>query len=129
LAENLDRLFLPISPDSRMVAVRQWGKKPASPSALSVVSAESGKVLQSFEAPAGMQIFGWSGDGRALHYVLTRGGVGNIWEQPLAGGPAKQLTHFKSELIRDFGWSRDGKQLAVARGHLDSNVVLISNFH
>jgi Tol biopolymer transport system component len=76
-----------------------------------------------------MQVFGWSGDGHALQYVLTRGGVGNIWEQPLAGGPAKQITHFKGELIRDFGWSHDGEQLVVARGHLNSNVVLISNFH
>jgi Tol biopolymer transport system component len=129
LAENLDRPRLPISPDGQMVAVRQWGKTPASPSVLSAVSAESGKVLHAFEAPAGMQVFGWSGDGRALHYVLTRGGVGNIWEQPLTGGPAKQITHFKNELIREFDWSHDGKQLAVARGHLNSNVVLISNFH
>jgi hypothetical protein len=33
------------------------------------------------------------------------------------------------ELIRDFDWSHDGKQVVVARGHLNSNVVLISNFH
>ena len=77
----------------------------------------------------GDEVFGWSGDGRALNYVFTRGGVGNIWEQSLTGGPARQITHFKSELIRDFDWSHDGKQSAVARGHLNSNVVLISNFH
>jgi len=129
LAENLDRPRLPISPDSRMVAVRQWGKTPTSPSVLAAVSATTGQILHAFEAPAGMQVFGWSGDGRALHYVLTRGGVGNIWEQPLTGGPAKQITHFKNELVREFDWSHDGKQLAVARGHLNSNVVLISNFH
>jgi Tol biopolymer transport system component/predicted Ser/Thr protein kinase len=129
LAENLDRPRLPISPDSRMLAVRQWGKTPASPSVFSVVSAESGKILRTFESPAGIQAFGWSRDGRALNYALTRGGAGNIWEQSLTGGPPRQITHFKSELIRDFDWSHDGKQLAVARGHLNSNVVLISNFH
>ena len=129
LAENLDRQRTPISPDSRMVAVRQWGKSPASPSILSVVSAESGKILHVFESPAGLQVFGWSGDGRALNYALTRGGVGNIWEQSLSGGPARQITHFKGELIGDFDWSHDGKQLVVARGHFNSNVVLISNFH
>jgi Tol biopolymer transport system component len=112
-----------------MLVVHEWGKKPASPSVLSVVSAESGAILHTFEAPAGIQIFGWSRDGRALDYALTRGGAGNIWEQSLTGGPPKQITHFKSELIRDFEWSHDGKQLAVARGHLNSNVVLISNFH
>jgi Tol biopolymer transport system component/predicted Ser/Thr protein kinase len=128
LAENLDRPRVPISPDSRMIAVRQWGKTPASPSVLTVVSAESGKVLYTFESPPGIQVFGWSGDGRALNYALTRGGVGNLWEQSLTGGPPRQITHFKSELIRDFDWSHGGKQLAVARGHLNSNVVLISNF-
>jgi Tol biopolymer transport system component len=115
LAENLDRPQVPISPDSRMIAVRQWGKTPASPSVLTVVSAESGKVLYTFESPPGIQVFGWSGDGRALNYALTRGGVGNLWEQSLTGGPPRQITHF-------------GKQLVVARGHLNSNVVLISNF-
>ena len=60
---------------------------------------------------------------------MTRGGLGNIWEQSLTGGPARQITHFRGELIRDFDWSHDGKQLVVARGHLNRNIVLISNFH
>jgi Tol biopolymer transport system component len=60
--------------------------------------------------------------------VLTRDGVSNLWEQPLTGGPTNQLTHFKNELILDFAWSFDGKQLAMARGNFNSNVVLISNF-
>jgi hypothetical protein len=42
--------------------------------------------------------------------------------------PAHQLTHFKSDLILDYSWSFDGKQLAMARGNFNSNVVLISNF-
>jgi hypothetical protein len=69
---------MPISPDSRMLAVHQWGQTPASPAILSVVSAESGKILHAFASPAGIEVFGWSGDGRALHYAWTRGGVGNI---------------------------------------------------
>ena len=77
--------------------------------------AEGGKILHPFASPAGIQVFGWSGDGRALHYALTRGGVGNIWEQSLTGGPARQI-NFKGELIRDFDWSHDGQQLVVARG-------------
>ena len=56
LADNLDRLPMPISPDSRMVAVHQWGTTPASPSILSVVSAEGGKALHALESPAGIQV-------------------------------------------------------------------------
>jgi Tol biopolymer transport system component len=70
----------------------------------------------------------WSPDSKSFDYVLTRDGVGNLWEQPLHGGPAHQITHFKANLILDFAWSQDGKQLALSRGNRNSNVVLISNF-
>jgi hypothetical protein len=61
-------------------------------------------------------------------YVLTRKGVSNIWQQKISGGPPKQITNFPSGLIFDFAWSRDGKQLAMARGSQSSDVILISNF-
>jgi eukaryotic-like serine/threonine-protein kinase len=64
-------------------------------------------------------------DGKAVAYPTRDGNTDNIWLQPLDGSPGKVLTDFKSELIRDFDWSRDGKQLAVIRGHKDSDVVLI----
>jgi len=38
------------------------------------------------------------------------------------------LTDFKSDRIFSFAWSRDGKQLALARGTLTNDVILISNF-
>ena len=54
--------------------------------------------------------------------------MGNIWERKLTGGPAKQLTDFNSGQIFDFYWSADGKQLALTRGKVRSDVILISNF-
>jgi Tol biopolymer transport system component len=68
-------------------------------------------------------------DGRALSMVETRDGVDNIWNHPLSGEPPKQLTNFSSGQILGFEWSLDGKQLAVARASLSSDVVLINNFH
>ena len=40
---------------------------------------------------------------------------------------AKGIVHrdFKSEFIRDFDYSFDGKQLAIIRGHREADVVLI----
>jgi hypothetical protein len=35
---------------------------------------------------------------------------------------------FKADRVFSFEWSRDGKQLVVARGAVASDVVLISNF-
>jgi hypothetical protein len=60
--------------------------------------------------------------------VLTRNGAANIWEQPIAGGPPRQITNFTSGLIFDFSWSRDGKQMFLSRGENSSDVILISNF-
>jgi len=128
LTENVDRPRIAISPDGQLVAVHLWGKTPTSPSVLAAVPAQGGDVVYHFDAPTGMFGLSWSPDSKSLQYVLTRDGVGNLWEQPLSGGPAKQLTHFKTDLIFDFAWSLDGKQLALARGNRNSNVVLISNF-
>ena len=73
------------------------------------------------------QTIRWMSDGRALTYIVTRNGVSNIWSQPIDGGPPKQLTDFKSDMIFSYAWSRDGKKLALARGTKTSDVVLISD--
>jgi hypothetical protein len=64
-------------------------------------------------------------DGTGIIYPVRDGQTDNLWLQHLDGSPGKQLTDFKSEFIRDFDYSYDGKQLAVIRGHRESDVVLI----
>jgi hypothetical protein len=44
------------------------------------------------------------------------------------GGDSKQITDFKTNRMFFFDWSRDGKQLAMARGSVTKDVVLIRNF-
>ena len=66
-------------------------------------------------------------DGHALEYVSRANGVDNIWRQPLDGSAGKWMTNFKSEHISAFRWSPDGKKLALARGHTDSDVVLLKD--
>ncbi len=59
----------------------------------------------------------------------TRGGVvSNLWTQPIEGDAAKQITDFKQERIFSFDYSRDGKQLALSRGTINNDVVMISKF-
>lgn len=67
----------------------------------------------------------WTRDGRSLLYSSAQGGASNIWERPIAGGAAKQLTHFTSETSSLFDLSKDGKELAIQRDTSSSNVVLI----
>ena len=65
-------------------------------------------------------------DGRAPAYVDHRNQ--NVWAQPLDGGPPRQVTGFKSDQTFSFAWSRDGKQLALARGSQTSDVVTVTDF-
>jgi len=66
-------------------------------------------------------------DSRALAHI-DRSHPSDIISEAITGGPPKQLTSFKDGRIFNFAWSRDGKQLAIARGLVTSDVVLISNF-
>ncbi len=64
-------------------------------------------------------------DGKGILYPARDGQTDNLWLQNLDGSPGKQLTDFKSEFIRDFDYSFDGKQLAIIRGHREADVVLL----
>ena len=52
----------------------------------------------------------------------------NLFIQPISGGEPKKLTDFKSELIFNFDYSRDGKQIALSRGTETSDVLHYTNF-
>jgi Tol biopolymer transport system component len=69
----------------------------------------------------------WTPDGRSLSYIGPPAYPSNLWLQAVAGGAPKQLTDFKSDLIYHHAWSRDGKQIALARGSEMSDVVLIKD--
>lgn len=67
-------------------------------------------------------------DGRALDYIDTQRGVSNIWSQLVDGEAPKQLTDFTADQILGFDWSQDGKQLAIARGNVTKDVILVRGF-
>jgi serine/threonine protein kinase len=64
-------------------------------------------------------------DGKGIVYPVQDGQTDNLWLQNLDGSAGKEITDFKSEFIRDFDYSVDGKQLAIIRGHRESDVVLL----
>jgi Tol biopolymer transport system component len=117
-----------ISPNGKLVAYVAIAATMSSPMVLTVVPFGGGSPVYRFDVPMGAAGIRWAPDGKALDYLLTRGGASNIWRQALAGGPPRQITNFKSDLILSFDWSHDGKQLAFARGATSSDVILISNF-
>jgi Tol biopolymer transport system component len=117
-----------ISPDGKLLAF--FHQPEQEPSRIVVIPFEGGPPVKTFDHPVGVTaLWGlrWTPDGRTLTYIKSDIGVANVWGQPLTGGAPKPLTDFKSEAIRAFDWSRDGR-LAVSRGVVNSDVVLISGF-
>ena len=140
--ELTDRTCIPsaLSPDGRWIACHylpeQGGPK------LAIIPFGGGPPVKVFDLPSTVVClrqrgesnkgfltpFAWTPDGRAVAFVDDRDGIGNLWAQPIAGGAPVKLTHFTAEGISFFAWSRDGKQIALARGTDTDDAVLISNF-
>lgn len=118
------------SPDGKLLAfVFVDDLKLGRPQIL-IMPSSGGEVNNSIEIPttANARSMRWTSDSRAISYVDTRDGVSNIWEQPLDADSPRSLTDFRSDMIFAFCWSNDGKRLAVSRGQVTSDVVLVSNF-
>jgi eukaryotic-like serine/threonine-protein kinase len=64
-------------------------------------------------------------DGKGVLYVVREKGVDNLWLQPLDGKVHRQLTHFNKDRIFRFVYSPDGSQLAIERGTVESDAVLL----
>jgi len=117
-----------ISPDGKIISY-EWqdpdhmGERPR----FLTVSIDGGPVIGSFERMIGGGFPTWSPDSKAIDYPVTRGGISDVWRQPLTGGPAKQLTHFSSDQISNVNWSGDGKTLAAARGTRTADIILLKS--
>jgi TolB protein len=117
-----------ISPDGKWVAGFDWDAS-AFRYVLNVIPFDGGEPEKTFPLHGEKYYrskIRWTPDGKALTYSAGLGGVSNIWLQPLAGGPARQLTNFTSDDIRGFDWTPDNR-LILARGPRNQDIVLISN--
>jgi serine/threonine protein kinase/Tol biopolymer transport system component len=90
-----------------------------------VVPVAGGEPLFSFERVPGTLGIRWAPDYRGIDIAITRGGVSNLWRQPLPSGPLKQITHFTSELNYTSTWTGDGKTLVQGRGTPSADIVLL----
>jgi Tol biopolymer transport system component len=93
-----------------------------------IVSAADGKLLQTVDISLATQGFPqFSPDDKGLIYGEIHNSVANLWRKPVSGGEGTQITHFTSELIFNSVMTPDGK-LVIARGHTQSDAILIRNF-
>ena len=115
-----------VSPDGKTVAFTVFGK-------INLVAFEGGEIIKTFDTRPerieniNKQNLQWTPDGRGIYFIALNDGVSNIWRQPIDGSPPVQVTKFETGRIFNFAYSPDGKQLALSRGSLNSDVVLIKN--
>lgn len=118
-----------LSPDGKWIAYNRLDEASGQwQVAVLPIDGEAEPTIFDAPSPNTFRAIRWTPDGRSVAYPITADGVSNIWSQLLDGSPPSPLTNFKDQLIFDFAWSRDGKHLALSRGSVNSDVVLISNF-
>jgi Tol biopolymer transport system component len=117
-----------ISPDGKQVAAFYQDEKANPVQGVMIFPFTGGEATKRLnimlDAVNGFALH-WSPDGRALLHFDEN--LSNIWSQPVDGGAATQVTKFEGDPIFNFAWSHDGKWLALARGRVTNDVVLISD--
>jgi DNA-binding winged helix-turn-helix (wHTH) protein/Tol biopolymer transport system component len=100
-------------------------------SGIAIISSIGNRVLQTFDVNLN---FGtiyerptvqWSADGRHLYFIKLEAGVSNVWKIDTTNGNALPVTTFEVGRIFNFAFSRDGARLALARGSVESDVVVL----
>ena len=124
---DYNSFFPAVSPDGKWIACWYFSGQDQ-PAQLAIIPFAGGQPAKVFTLPAtsGGNIH-WTPDGRSVAFLIRGDGAVNVWTQPVAGGPPKQVTHFTSENIFYFDWFRDGR-LVLSRGTEPIDAVLIKNF-
>jgi eukaryotic-like serine/threonine-protein kinase len=115
-----------VSPDGTQIACFYADDKANPSDGTMLLSFEGGQPAKRLKTLYINFPLRWTPDGRALMYIDTY--RSNIWSQPVDGGSPVQLTTLQGDQLFHFDYSPDGKWLALARGRVTADVVLISNF-
>ncbi|MFL6231204.1 MAG: winged helix-turn-helix domain-containing protein [Pyrinomonadaceae bacterium] len=119
-----------VSPDGALVACFYRDVKLHATDKIGLLPIEGGQPVKVLDEPEDISspTIRWAADGRALIYVGTRNNISNLRALPLDGAATRPLTNFTSNLIFNFAWSRDNRQLALASGNTTEHIVLINDF-
>ena len=113
-----------VSPDGKTILgleVRELDHKLV----MDLYSIDDKKVAYHDIDPRASTPMGFAPDGKSIVYTVREKGVGNLWMLPLDGAAPHQLTHFTSEEIDKFLFSKDGTKIAIERGHNESDAVIL----
>ena len=120
-------IYPSVSPDGKFIAV--VGKDENKNRQLLIVPAAGGKPLRRLAiAPLKLSSYRlkWTSNADALLYAAASDAVAAIYKQTLKGGAPEKIIELKENDIFDFGYSADGRELAVTRGDWQFDIVLLS---
>jgi Tol biopolymer transport system component/DNA-binding winged helix-turn-helix (wHTH) protein len=122
--------FPAVSPDGKMVACLERSD-PKSSLSIVVCPINGGPAIKRINFAGGGfsgSRIQWTPDGKALLYAVDRNGPTILLKQNLdSEGPAQEVMDFGADNLFDFGYSPDGKFLAVTRGVWQHDIVLITD--
>jgi eukaryotic-like serine/threonine-protein kinase len=115
-----------LSPDGKLTAqldIRESDHKLA----WNVFSLADKKVTYRDVDQRASDPYSFAPKGTGIVYTVREKGVDNLWLQAFDGSAPRQLTHFTAERIMEFHFSPDGSQIAIERGHYESDAVLLQD--
>jgi dipeptidyl aminopeptidase/acylaminoacyl peptidase len=106
-----------VSPDGRLVAyaLRETDiDNDRGVSSVWLVPTDgSAEAMRLTAAVSGAHSPRWAPDGKSIYFLSDRGGSAQVWQLPLAGGEARQVTDYPLP-VRAFSVSPTGNQLALS---------------
>src|SRR5262245_9145254 len=122
--------FLSISPDGKWLAYHHVsaGQKPGEESTMIIgtLPTDGAAEPKLFGLAARRPITQWAADGASFDYTAGIFNSSSLRRQPVGGGEPQKLCEFPDRIF-NLAWSRDRKYLAVSRGKLQGDAILITN--
>lgn len=131
LKEATAESFVSVSPDGkwlayRHVSTRQEPQSEERKMQIGVVASDGSGEPRVFDLQMRKPMIQWSPDSTAFYYAAGTFNSSALMRQPIDGGSPQTLIEFPDRVF-NFAWSQDGKNLAVARGRLSGDAILITN--
>ncbi len=125
--------FLSLSPDGKLLAFQninfQTKSEPENLKLqIALLSTENPQDVQLKEINAWRQNMVWTFDNKNFDYVNGNFKQSGIYRQSLENDASPMKLLETNDAIFNFSWSPNGKTLAISRGQLLRDVVLLSNF-
>jgi len=95
---------------------------------LAMIPAEGGAPIKTFEIPVtsgSRRGPVWTPDGKSITFMDYVGERSDLWAQPIDGSPRVKLTNFGRPWLSRRSYSRDGKRIAITRGEIFWNAVML----